>query len=305
MNGKQQSSWYQRFKPLEPYIRSENPEILLYSNDCLEGLSHFPEECASVVVTSPPYNIGAKYNGYHDSHSREDYLNWIEEIAKELYRVLEPTGSLFFNVGAKPSDQGFPWHVAQLFINLPQPFVLLNVIHWVKSIAIGKDDVGKYPNMIGDIAVGHYRPNLSKRFLHNAHEYIFHFTKTADTELDLMALAVPYQDKSNVRRWKRTPEDKRPRGNTWFIPYETITDRASQRPHPATFPVKLPDMCIRLHGLSKTHLVLDPFMGIGSTALACKRLGLACVGFDIDRSYLDVAKNRLFPSVLGRQAKLV
>lgn len=79
-------------------------------------------------------------------------------------------------------------------------------------------------------------------------EYIFHFTNKGDVEVDKLAdgLAVRYQDKSNLGRYSH--QDKRDRGNTWFIPYQTIKHK-SQRPHPATFPVKLPEMCIKLHGL--------------------------------------------------------
>ncbi|HEU4985159.1 MAG TPA: site-specific DNA-methyltransferase, partial [Nitrososphaera sp.] len=93
-----------------------------------------------------------------------------------------------------------------------------------------------------------------------------------------------------IGRWKGAKQDRRDRGNTWFIPYETIQSR-KDRPHPATFPVKLPEMCIMLHG--RAGLVADPFTGIGSTALAAKKLGISFIGFEIDRSYLDEAIARL------------
>ena len=75
--------------------------------------------------------------------------------------------------------------------------------------------------------------------------------------------------------------------------YKTIQSR-SRRPHPATFPVLLPEKCVKLHGLGGRHkkkplVVLDPFCGIGSTAIACMRLGGSFIGFDIDQGYLDEA----------------
>ncbi|MGI0049179.1 MAG: DNA methyltransferase, partial [Nitrososphaera sp.] len=100
----------------------------------------------------------------------------------------------------------------------------------------------------------------------------------------------PYQDKTNIGRWKVAKEDRRDRGNTWFIPYETIQNK-SERPHPATFPVKLPEMCVKVHGGAK--MVVDPFTGIGSTAVAAMRLGVPFVGFEIDEEYLDAAIARL------------
>jgi site-specific DNA-methyltransferase (adenine-specific) len=107
---------------------------------------------------------------------------------------------------------------------------------------------------------------------------------------------VPYQDKTNIGRWKTAKQDKRDRGNTWFIPYETIQSK-KDRPHPATFPTKLPEMCIKLHGIRDGLLVMDPFSGIGSTAIASLRLGVSFVGFDIDNGYIDEAIYRLSSSM--------
>lgn len=259
--------------------------------DCLGGMqSLLPAGSVSVVVTSPPYNIGVRYTTYNDTRPRDEYLSWMEEIGEEVKRVLEPEGSFFLNIGNKPDDPWIAWDVAN---RLRRLFVLQNVIHWVKSIAVEKEDVGDYPHITGDVAVGHYKPITSPRFISDCHEVIFHFTKTGRVTLDRLAVGVPYQDKSNIGRWKAATRDKRCRGNTWFIPYTTIHSRARQRPHPSTFPAKLPQMCILLHGLSRTKLVLDPFMGIGTTAVACLRLGVPCIGFEIDADYLDWAKDRL------------
>ena len=90
------------------------------------------------------------------------------------------------------------------------------------------------------VSRGHFKPISSQRFLNDCHEYIFHFTKSGRVEIDRLALGVPYQDKSNIARWSHTSgRDRRCRGNTWFIPYETIQSRQKERPHPATFPVEL------------------------------------------------------------------
>lgn len=284
----------------EPYFYLPN-QVTLYLEDCLAGMrNRLPTGVVDVVVTSPPYNIGIRYNQHNDKMPREDYLAWLEEVAGEIKRVLKPDGSFFLNVGGKPSDPWIPLDVAQ---KLRRHFVLQNVIHWVKSIAIEKKAAGNYPAILDDIAVGHYKPIGGSRFLHDNHEYIFHFTKTGRVVLDRLAIGVPYQDKSNIGRWKKAQQDKRCRGNTWFIPYETIWDREKQRPHPSTFPVALPEMCVKLHGVKNTRLVLDPFMGIGSTALACLRLGVAVVGFEIDAVYLQTAVERIY-SFLGSDIKI-
>jgi site-specific DNA-methyltransferase (adenine-specific) len=95
-----------------------------------------------------------------------------------------------------------------------------------------------------------------------------------------------------VARWAGTGRDVRCRGNTWFIPYDTIQSRDRERPHPATFPVRLPEQCLRLHGLSRIRLAVDPFLGLGSSAVAAARQGVAFLGCDLDATYLDDAVAR-------------
>jgi site-specific DNA-methyltransferase (adenine-specific) len=201
----------------------------------------------------------------------------------------------------------------EIVMNLRDIVVLQNVIHWIKSISI-EDRCSRRP--VGDAtrrqqthrsgafhrkaateirSFGHFKPISSKRFLNDCHEYIFHFTKTGRVELDRLALGVPYQDKSNIARWTHTRgRDKRCRGNTWFVPYETIQNREKERPHPATFPVQLAEWCIKVHGASPVHTMLDPFLGIGNSALAARNCGVRnFIGFEIDETYLAEAKRRL------------
>ncbi len=268
--------------------------ISFYLRDCISGMNEIlQEKSVDVVVTSPPYNIGIDYSSYRDALPRKEYLQWMEEVGIAIKRVLIDDGSFFLNIGNKPKDQWIAWDVANV---LRKHFVLQNVIHWIKSIAINKSDVGNYPNIVDDVAVGHFKPIVSDRFLNDCHEYIFHFSKKGENKLKKLEIGVPYQDKTNIGRWKVAKEDKRDRGNTWFIPYETIQSK-TERPHPATFPIRLPEMCIKLHGIRENLLVVDPFSGIGSTAIASLRLGVSFVGFDIDNEYTDEAVYRLSSSM--------
>jgi site-specific DNA-methyltransferase (adenine-specific) len=264
--------------------------LSFFLGDCVQGMrNNLKDLSLDVVVTSPPYNIGIKYGRHADNLPREKYLEWMEQVGKEVKRTLRDDGSFFLNVGNTPKDQWTAWDVAQ---RLRGQFQLQNVIHWIKSIAINKEDVGAYPNIVGDVAVGHFKPIISKRFLNDCHEYIFHFTKYGETKLEKLSIGVPYQDKTNIGRWKIAVADNRDRGNTWFIPYETINSKG-ERPHPATFPSKLPEMCIKLHGAHKGLKVLDPFSGIGSTALASLKLGVSFIGFEIDKEYLEESISRV------------
>ncbi|MEM7205985.1 MAG: site-specific DNA-methyltransferase [Planctomycetota bacterium] len=88
--------------------------------------------------------------------------------------------------------------------------------------------------------------------------------------------------------------DLRCRGSSWFIPYETILNRGTERGrHPATFPVALAEMCIKLSGVPKGSLVYDPFAGTGTTLVAARALQMRGVGTEIDAGYVDHARRRL------------
>ena len=204
--------------------------------------------------------------------------------------MLRPNGSLFLNVGARPSDPWTPLDVAQ---TVRSRLRLQNIIHWIKSIAIERESAGAGAGLTRDLAVGHYKPINSERFLNDCQEFVFHFTPAGATSLDRLALGVAYQDQSNVSRWRAAADGLRCRGNTWFIPYETIQRRDRDRPHPATFPSRLPEQCLKLHGVSRIETAMDPFTGLGSTAVACARLGVNFVGSDIDETYLQEAVERV------------
>jgi site-specific DNA-methyltransferase (adenine-specific) len=259
-------------------------EIDLRLQDCVPGMGRLPDGQVDLVVTSPPYNLGIRYSKFSDRADRAGYLRWCKTWAAQIARLLKPDGSFFLNIGSAPSNPMFPH---ELVLELRDLFVLQNTIHWVKSISI-EEKRGEI------ISRGHFKPINSRRYLNDCHEYIFHLTKTGRVEIDRLAIGVPYQDKTNIARWSHTRgSDLRCRGNTWFIPYETIQSRAKERPHPATFPVRLAEWCIKLHGVSRVETMLDPFLGIGNSAVAAKNCGVPrFIGFEIDGGYLAEARRR-------------
>jgi site-specific DNA-methyltransferase (adenine-specific) len=282
-------------KPFDKVTGRSSANFRFYHADCLEVFRQLPAHSVDAIVTSPPYNLGIEYGKYQDTLSRSEYLEWTNTWVAAATRVLSPEGSLFLNVGAKPSD---PWTALDVAQTVRSHLRLQNIIHWVKSIAIEQKLAGAAAGLTRDLAVGHYKPINSERFLNDCHEFIFHFTPQGSTSLDRLALGVPYQDQSNIGRWRGAAEGVRCRGNTWFIPYDTIQRRDRDRPHPATFPPKLPEQCLRLHGVSRLRVAMDPFAGLGSTAVACARLGIDFVGADIDETYLAEAVVRTRAAVL-------
>lgn len=130
------------------------------------------------------------------------------------------------------------------------------------------------------------------------HELLFHFTKEGNVNLNKKAIGVPYVHPSNLTRWsgkKNEPEEEkgiRCRGNSWFIPYTTMK-KQDKGDHPAVFPRSLPKWCIKIHGYNPETVVLDPFVGIGTTAIAAREMGTKAVGIDIDENYLREAKKNV------------
>ena len=248
----------------------------LITGDCLTVLATLPADSIDVVVTSPPYNIDLRYRAYRDQIEEAAYLDWMVAVCGELRRVLKPQGSFFLNISGSSSR---PWLPFELIVRLRALFALQNHITWVKSIAIG------------DVSTGHYKPVNGPRFLNHAHEHVFHLTRSGDVKLDRLAIGVPFKDKSNIAR-RGHAQDLHCRGNTWFIPYRTVNSRAQKFHHPGTFPVELPLCCIRLHGVA-APLVLDPFMGTGTTLVAAQRAGGRGIGVEIDPSYVAIAGARL------------
>jgi site-specific DNA-methyltransferase (adenine-specific) len=217
-------------------LRTGRSALTFFLADSIEIFQALPAGSVSAIVTSPPYNLGIRYRTYDDSLPKRRYLSWTRRWVGAAARVLDPSGSLFLNVGGKPSD---PWNALDIAQAARHHLTLQNTIHWIKSIAIDREAVGEGAKLSSDVAVGHYKPINSDRFVNDCHEFIFHFSPRGRTRLDRRAIGVAYQDASNIARWRTGGSNRRCRGNTWFIPYETIQSRDKERPHPATFPPRL------------------------------------------------------------------
>jgi site-specific DNA-methyltransferase (adenine-specific) len=254
----------------------------IISGNCLDVLaSRISPSSIDVVVTSPPYNLSLAYSQYDDTKTEAEYLAWLVSVAEGLKKVLKPSGSFFLNISGSNSK---PWIPFEVIVRLRHAgFSLQNHITWIKSITIES------------ASSGHFKPIPGKRFMHHNHEHIFHLTLNNDVQLDRLAIGIPFQDKTNIAR-RGHPRDLRCRGNTWFIPYPTVKTRAQKYWHPGTFPVELPLWCIHLHG-QRNAVVLDPFMGTGTTLVAAHYAGATGIGIDVDAAYIATAHQRVTEAV--------
>ena len=266
--------------------------------DCIEKLKELDDKSIDLIVTSPPYNIGIKYSKYEDKKPREQYLEWIYDIFSELKRVLKDDGNIFLNMGYTNKD---PWISMEVALKLKDLFVMQNKITWVKSISIGEDK---------DDTHGHFKPINSDRYINVTNEDIYHFTKSDKVKINREAVGVPYKWKCNlIDRKTKLPrinkktglpvEDKRCKGNSWFVPYDTINSKKEKGYHPATFPEGLVEHCIKISDV-KEGVILDPFIGSGTTVRMAKKMtdkyeeyNLSGIGIDIDEKYINYCNDSI------------
>ena len=172
----------------------------IYNIDCIEFMNKLKDENnikIDAIITSPPYNINKSYSEYNDRRDQNEYLSWLQKIAKKSLEILKEDGSFFLNVGTKSTDFTLPFEICKNFMEAD--YRLQNTIHWIKSISIETDDIGKNNFIKSDSSIGHFKPIVSRR-LSDLHEYISHFTKKGDLVIDKLAIGVVYQDKSNIER---------------------------------------------------------------------------------------------------------
>lgn len=253
----------------------DNQTLIL--GDCLKVLPQFEDNYFDQIITSPPYNIGIKYNEYQDTLEKNIYLEWLHKVFSECKRTLKNDGSFFLNIGGTNTNPWIPFDVAQCARDL---FIMQNHIIWVKSISIREN------------SYGHYKPINSERYTNHTFEHVFHFTKNGKVKINKKAIGVPYVYKCNLKA-KTITEDLRCRGDCWFIPYETIQTKEDRGNHPATFPKDLVEWCIKLAGFNKESKILDPFSGSGTLLLVTRSLNCKGFGIEIDKDYFNYSFKEL------------
>jgi len=225
--------------------------------DCVAGLEKQPARSIDCIVTSPPYK---------DSDGYSDLL--MHHVFFHAYHALKDDGLMFVNFGHLAEDKIRPFHLACKLADRGA-WTLQETFVWVKN---------------------HYRPIQGKRRVNNLTEFIFMFSKEKMPELDRLAVGIPYADKSNIGRY--AVSDLKCAGNVWNIAYDTIQS-SEDKLHNDRFPLDLPLRCLKLAGVKPGQLVCDPFTGSGTTALACKQLGLNYIGWEINPKHYQTAINRV------------
>jgi adenine-specific DNA-methyltransferase len=264
---------------------SESAEIVFSLGDSLDVLSKCPDGFATLIITSPPYNIGKEYE---TQIKLEHYLDQLQPVLKEIVRVLSPNGSLCWQVGNYvEKSEVFPLDIYFYPIFKKMGLQLRNRIVWTFGHGL------------------HCSVRFSGRY-----ETLLWFTKSKDYSFNLDPVRVPskYPGKTNFRLGPKyglpsgNPLGKNP-SDVWKLmvqEWETclwdIPNVKANHPektiHPCQFPIELVERCV----LSMTHesdWVLDPFSGAGSSMLAAVRHGRRAMGCEREMTYIDEAKRRM------------
>lgn len=241
--------------------------IKIINDDCIKILKTMESKSVDCIVTSPPYWKGFEYEAYFNSYAQ--YLEWCNEWLRECKRVLKTNGTFYLNVINDSEITIRAFEIMEIATRKLM-YKLHDTIIWYRY---------------------NQQPANTNRQLTNQCEYIFMLRHTsAGVELNKKAA---YENCPTMFKTKNV-------GNVWELPFNSGKTNNNNFGRKETkskwghsgFPVQLPETCILL-STNENDLVLDCFMGSGTTAVACKKLNRNFIGIELSKEYCEIAKERI------------
>jgi len=253
------------------YVENPIPPQFLDKIFCKssEKMKELPDNSVHLMVTSPPYNVGKEYD---EDLTLEEYLGFLKNVWKEVYRVLVPGGRACINVANLGRKPYIPLHAFIVKDMLDLGFLMRGEIIWNKASSAS-------PSTAWGSWLSATNPTLR-----DIHEYILVFSKGA------------FGRENNNKRKNTISKEE-------FLEFTKSVWTFSAEPahkvgHPAPFPIDLPYRLIQLYTFEE-DVVLDPFIGSGQAAIAAIKTGRNYVGYDIDEEYVKLAKRRIRQFLIG------
>lgn len=256
---------------------------MIYNMDCAKALSLLTDAFFSSTITSPPYNIG---KSYEDVMPLTEYISWLEGISENIFRLTKPDGSFLLNVG---------------YLSVPEKgrAVPISYLLWDKS-----------PFFLNQEIVWHYGAGVSaKKYLSPRNEKILWYVKDKDNyTFNLDAIRDPdvkYPNQKKNGKLRCNTIGKNP-SDVWDIAKVTSgKDRSSveRTAHPAQFPEDLIKR-LMLGFTNSEDLILEPFLGSGTVGAVAVELNRRFLGFEIDKSFCEIAKKRIFHKIQEKESML-
>ena len=256
----------------------------IFLGDCLEILKGFSDNSIDLVMTSPPYADRRAIK-----IDPKNYSSWFIPIADQLYRVLKPTGSFILNIKENVSNTERDTYVIELILEMRKSKWLWTEEYiWCKTNSVP----GKWPNRFRD-----------------SWERCLHFTKEKHFKMNQESVMIPIGDwaESRLKQLDKNETRHDSRTNSGFgrdlskwinrdkvYPSNVLhlAVEGKNKNHSAVFPITLPTWFIKLF-TNEEDIVLDPFLGSGTTALAAKQLNRKYIGIEIDPEYYSLAMQRV------------
>lgn len=256
--------------------------------DCLDVLRDFPDNYIDLIVTSPPYADRRKktYGSIHPDR----YVDWFLPRAKQFLRVLKPTGTFILNIKEPAFNGERHTYVIELILEMRKQGWL-----WTEEFIWHKKNCypGKWPNRFRDAWERCLQFNKNRKFNMYQEAVMVPVGSWAERRLKKLSETDKIRDESkaqsgfgkNISHWI---------GRDMVYPTNVLymATECSNRNHSATFPFSLPEWFMKLFTI-EGDIVLDPFVGSGTTAIVAKRMGRHYIGIDIKEEYCEMAKNKL------------
>lgn len=250
----------------------ESEGVAIYKKDCLEGMKEIPDGLINTTITSPPYNIGKEYEEFLHL---DDYLSWCEKWISEIHRVTVDNGTFWLNVGyLEVEGAGLAVPIPYLLWNRT-PFYMLQEVVWnyAAGVACRK----------------RFSPRNEKLlwYVKDPKNYTFNLDDVRDPN-------VKYPNQKKNGKLRCNPLGKNP-SDVWQITKVTSGKNRSsveRTPHPAQFPMALVERVLKSSS-NVGDIILDPFMGSGSTAECAVKNGRYVIGFELEEKYIGYAEQRI------------
>lgn len=239
---------------------------VIYCEDCLSGLKRLPDACIDLIVTDPPFDKNYPYRMYKDK--RDDYWSWLAKIFLEIRRVLKPNSSIY---------------VKQDVDNIFNMMAILNLIADYRNIIIWKKQSQAHPK-------NNYDKFAEIILFYTVGKPIFNTwaEKRPKPPNYWSGKGKPFKGKM----WNYWDDIKPVHVGCVKSKEAIIEGKINQKVHRCQMPIALAERCIKFSS-NEGDVVLDPFIGSGTTAVAAKRTKRHFIGFEIDEEYVRIANERL------------
>lgn len=252
----------------------------IFCEDVITGIDRIPDGSVDLIIADPPYGLGKDYGNESDRIATADYLPWMTRWVDAVLPKLKPNGSLYIFLTWRSSPE--------IFVMLKQRMTMVNEIIWDRRV----------PSMGG-----------STRRFSSVHDTVGFFANAKNYYFDLDAIRVPYDlatKKARSRsifvgaKWLElgcNPKD------VWSVS-RLHREHSERADHPTQKPLEIVERMLKA-SCPPDGLVLDPFMGSGTTAVAAKRCGRDYVGFELNATYCALIERRLQQTAAGDSATLI